>query len=92
MSFASRLLNNNTIQVASELNSSTISTTLHCHHQNLVIGLLAVLAVCTLSGFAGVYIEKILKKDKNISIWMQNIELGLMAIPFSLLVIAVRFI
>ena len=74
--------------------------------QNLLKGFLSVLTVCFLSGFAGiclvsyrgntllhftgVYIEKILKKSKELSIWMQNIQLAMMAIPISLCVIAVK--
>jgi hypothetical protein len=86
---------NLTMPTGGDIGNSTANgmakTPPNSHHQNLWIGLLTVLAVCILSGFAGVYIEKILKKDRHISIWMQNIELGLMAIPFSLIVCAVSF-
>jgi len=41
-----------------------------------MIGLISVLMACVSSGFAGVYFEKILK-GSNASIWMRNIQLGL---------------
>ncbi|XP_061186571.1 UDP-galactose translocator-like [Saccostrea echinata] len=44
--------------------------------QNPLLGLIAVLVQCCLSGFAGVYFEKILKGTKQ-SIWLRNFELGM---------------
>jgi UDP-sugar transporter A1/2/3 len=45
---------------------------------NTTVGLIAVLAACCTSGFAGVYFEKILKDPKfKCSVWMRNIQLGL---------------
>ncbi|KAK6044884.1 Nucleotide-sugar transporter [Cooperia oncophora] len=38
-----------------------------------IVGLLAVLAACFSSGFAGVYFEKILKTT-NVSLWMRNLQ------------------
>merc|ERR1712060_291904 len=38
-------------------------------------GFLAVLLACFMSGFAGVYIEKILKRSS--SIWLRNAQLGI---------------
>lgn len=51
--------------------------------QNRVVGLVAVLAACFLSGFAGIYFEKILK-GSDISIWMRNVQLSIIAIPAGL--------
>ncbi|XP_071511997.1 UDP-N-acetylglucosamine transporter-like [Diadema antillarum] len=48
-----------------------------------VIGLVAVLAACFSSGFAGVYFEKILKGTKQ-SIWLRNIQLAFFGILFGL--------
>lgn len=42
---------------------------------NAIIGLTAVLCACMTSGFAGVYLEKILKQS-DISIWLRNIQLA----------------
>lgn len=43
-----------------------------------VIGLMAVLMASALSGFAGVYLEKILKKEgKSASLFVRNMQLGL---------------
>ncbi|CAI4226574.1 unnamed protein product [Auanema sp. JU1783] len=44
-----------------------------------LIGLLCVLAACFLSGFAGVYFEKILK-NSNVSLWMRNLQLAFFSI------------
>ncbi|ETN75439.1 UDP-galactose transporter [Necator americanus] len=44
-----------------------------------IIGLLAVLAACFSSGFAGVYFEKILKTT-NVSLWMRNLQLAFFSI------------
>ena len=45
--------------------------------QNQLLGLLAVVISSASSGFAGVYFEKILKKDKKVSIFLRNIQLGI---------------
>ncbi|XP_071764101.1 solute carrier family 35 member A3b isoform X1 [Centroberyx gerrardi] len=47
-------------------------------------GLMAVLAACVSSGFAGVYFEKILKETKQ-SVWVRNIQLGLFSFVFGLI-------
>lgn len=43
--------------------------------QNPMLGLIAVLVQCCLSGFAGVYFEKILKGTSQ-TIWLRNVQLG----------------
>ncbi|KAH7646341.1 UDP-N-acetylglucosamine transporter [Dermatophagoides farinae] len=55
------------------------------HKQNILIGFMAILTACVLSGFAGVYFEKILKNSSNISLWIRNIQLSAIAIPFGLI-------
>ncbi|KAK6050789.1 Nucleotide-sugar transporter, partial [Cooperia oncophora] len=45
------------------------------HEQNSILGFIAVLVACCLSGFAGIYFEKILK-GSDVSIWIRNIQLG----------------
>lgn len=52
------------------------------HDQNPFIGFGAVLTACTLSGFAGIYFEKMLK-GADISVWMRNIQLSLLSLPFA---------
>lgn len=47
--------------------------------QRPFIGLLAVIISCFLSGFAGVYFEKILKGTRQ-SIWLRNFQLGFLGI------------
>ncbi|CAF0880148.1 unnamed protein product, partial [Didymodactylos carnosus] len=51
---------------------------------NAVVGLVAVISACTLSGLAGVYFEKILKGSET-SVWIRNIQLGVFGIFFGLL-------
>lgn len=55
------------------------------HEQSPVTGFLAVLAACCLSGFAGVYFEKILKGSAEVSLWIRNIQLASFAVPFGLI-------
>ncbi|XP_043584539.1 UDP-galactose translocator [Bombus pyrosoma] len=52
--------------------------------QNHLLGFSAALSACFLSGFAGIYFEKILK-DSDISVWMRNIQLSLLSLPFGLI-------
>lgn len=51
--------------------------------QNQLIGFSAALSACFLSGFAGIYFEKILK-GSDISVWMRNVQLSLLSLPFGL--------
>uniref|UniRef100_A0A1L8DEJ1 Putative udp-galactose transporter n=1 Tax=Nyssomyia neivai TaxID=330878 RepID=A0A1L8DEJ1_9DIPT len=52
--------------------------------QNRFIGFCAALGACVLSGFAGIYFEKILK-GSDISVWMRNVQLSFLSLPFGLL-------
>lgn len=53
-------------------------------NQNRMLGFTAALMACILSGFAGIYFEKILK-GSDTSVWMRNIQLSLCSIPFGLM-------
>lgn len=44
-------------------------------HHNPMIGMVAVVVSCLMSGFAGVYFEKILKGSSQ-SVWLRNVQLG----------------
>jgi UDP-sugar transporter A1/2/3 len=57
--------------------------------QNRVVGFVAAIAACCLSGFAGIYFEKILK-GSNISVWMRNVQLSLCSIPFAIITCALN--
>ncbi len=50
------------------------------------LGVCAALAAAGLSGFAGVYLEKMFTSGSS-SLWMRNVQLGLFAIPLQLLAI-----
>ena len=47
--------------------------------QSQMIGLVAVIISCMMSGFAGVYFEKILKGTKQ-TVWLRNVQLGTIGI------------
>lgn len=64
--------------------ASTSSTLSSGPVQNRMLGLWSALGACFLSGFAGIYFEKILK-GAEISVWMRNVQLSLLSIPFGLL-------
>nr|CAG4642635.1 EOG090X098P [Evadne anonyx] len=55
----------------------------HGPEQIRLVGFSAALAACFLSGFAGIYFEKILK-GSNVSVWMRNIQLSFLSLPFGL--------
>lgn len=52
--------------------------------QNRLIGMIAALSACVLSGFAGIYFEKILKSSE-VSVWMRNVQLSIISIPAGLI-------
>lgn len=52
--------------------------------QNKLLGFTSVFVACILSGFAAVFVEMILKSSE-ISIWMRNVQLSLLSLPFSLM-------
>lgn len=52
--------------------------------QNRVLGFAAALGACFLSGFAGIFFEKMLKTS-DLSVWMRNIQLSLLSLPLSLI-------
>jgi len=57
--------------------------------QSKLIGFSAALTACLLSGFAGVYFEKILK-GSEISVWMRNVQLALLSVPLGLVTAFVK--
>ena len=52
--------------------------------QNHLLGFSTALTACFLSGLAGIYFEKILK-DSDISLWIRNVQLSLLSLPFGLI-------
>lgn len=57
--------------------------------QRPLLGLVAVLIQCCLSGFAGVYFEKILK-GTNQSIWLRNVQLGIIGSVIGLITMEIN--
>lgn len=52
--------------------------------QNKFVGFTAALSACFLSGFAGIYFEKMLK-GADISVWIRNVQLSMLSLPFGLI-------
>lgn len=52
------------------------------------VGLVAVVAACFTSGFAGVYLEKMLKQT-TASLWLRNVQLAFFGTIFSLVIVVV---
>jgi len=52
--------------------------------QSKLIGFIAALSACCLSGFAGIYFEKILK-GSDVSVWMRNVQLAIISVPLGLI-------
>ncbi|OWR42644.1 putative UDP-galactose transporter [Danaus plexippus plexippus] len=57
--------------------------------QSKILGFGAALAACFISGFAGIYFEKVLK-ESDISVWMRNVQLSLASIPFGIITHAIK--
>ncbi|XP_014097981.2 UDP-N-acetylglucosamine transporter [Bactrocera oleae] len=72
------------VQLAQTVDDSAGSAPSTGPEQNRMLGLWAALGACFLSGFAGIYFEKILK-GADISVWMRNVQLSLLSIPFGML-------
>ncbi|KAJ2955669.1 hypothetical protein NQZ79_g8364 [Umbelopsis isabellina] len=69
-----------------QLQGSTSNPEEKDNNQNHTVGLMAVMASCVSSGFAGCYFEKILKSSDT-SMWIRNIQLGISGATFSLLAV-----
>ncbi|GLE00133.1 hypothetical protein PINS_up008860 [Pythium insidiosum] len=64
-----------------QLDDTAPSTQTKTAGQSTTLGLVAVLAACMCSGFAGVYFEKILKNaGSKASLWERNVQMGLISI------------
>ncbi|KAL3093216.1 hypothetical protein niasHT_022666 [Heterodera trifolii] len=51
--------------------------------QDVLTGFMAASIACGLSGFSGVFFEKILKGSAPVSLWMRNVQMSVFAIPAS---------
>lgn len=66
----------------SDAKESNVNT----ENQSRVKGFMAAISACVLSGLAGIYFEKILK-GSDVSVWMRNVQLSLLSVPFGIGVI-----
>ncbi|GAB1599196.1 UDP-galactose translocator-like isoform X1 [Argonauta hians] len=57
--------------------------------QRPIIGLLAVIISCIMSGFAGVYFEKILKGTKP-NLWLRNVQLGFLGTIIGIITMEIK--
>ncbi|VVC87227.1 UDP-N-acetylglucosamine transporter isoform X2 [Leptidea sinapis] len=65
----------------SSTETSTTTTSSNLKKQSKLLGFGAALSACFISGFAGIYFEKVLK-ESDISVWMRNVQLSLLSLPF----------
>uniref|UniRef100_A0A0N5CDM1 UDP-galactose translocator n=1 Tax=Strongyloides papillosus TaxID=174720 RepID=A0A0N5CDM1_STREA len=73
------------LEVTTETLKEFITTTIATpkkegRYQNSFLGLSFVITACVLSGFAGIYLEKMLKFSK-VSLWTRNIQLATLSLP-----------
>jgi len=59
------------------------SKSLRTLDQNRQLGFLSALGAALFTGFAGVFLEKILKSS-DVSVWVRNIQLSLVSLPLAL--------
>jgi len=52
---------------------------------NILIGSSSILGYVLISGFAGAYLEGIIKSRRNVSLWTRNIQLGISSIIFAII-------
>lgn len=57
--------------------------------QNQILGFVCVVISCAMSGFAGVYFEKILKGTKG-SVWLRNVQLGALGVIIGLITMEIN--
>lgn len=69
--------------------TSTPSSTSSGPIQSPTIGMVAVVISCIMSGFAGVYFEKVLKSTKQ-SLWVRNVQLGFIGVFLGLVTMAMK--
>ncbi|KAE9546996.1 hypothetical protein FO519_009792 [Halicephalobus sp. NKZ332] len=74
--------------VSNSNETKIITNTVSPKHNNPIIGLGAALGSAILSGFAGVYFEKVVKMS-DVSIWMRNFQLSALSLPISAVMIIV---
>ncbi|KAH9260851.1 hypothetical protein BASA81_001318 [Batrachochytrium salamandrivorans] len=77
------------VQYAEMLGSGAAKSPASTDNNDPALGLACVLLACFSSGFAGVYLEKVMKKTsdkpgRTVSLWMRNVQLGGFGIVFGL--------
>jgi hypothetical protein len=61
------------------------------HVESFVVGFSTAFVASILSGFSGIYFEKVLKEQTEISIWLRTVQLKLMSLVFSVIIVVVGF-
>jgi solute carrier family 35 (UDP-sugar transporter), member A1/2/3 len=72
------------VQYAEMMETGDLSKKKVSEDNDPLLGLICVLLACFSSGFAGVYLERVMKKGRAVSIWMRNVQLGLFGFCFGL--------
>jgi UDP-sugar transporter A1/2/3 len=71
----------------SESRNNSPSRQLARQDQDPLLGLGCVLLACISSGFAGVYLERVMKHGRPVSIWMRNVQLGVFGFLFGMVTV-----
>lgn len=71
-----------TVEISS--NEEEVNTNIEINSQTQLIGLIALILSCIISGFAGVYFEKLIKQNESISIYIRNVQLAIWGATFGL--------
>jgi len=72
-----------------QLQPENAQTSSEDREQRPMLGLFAVIVSCLMSGFAGVYFEKILKESKQ-SLWLRNVQLGFLGTVMGLITMEIK--
>jgi UDP-sugar transporter A1/2/3 len=76
-------------ETTSLIPTTVVAPTSMVPEQNPILGFIAIVIACFLSGFAGIYFEKILK-GSNVSLWLRNVQLASLSLPIGLVVIGMK--
>lgn len=74
------------VQIPSDLQKDNINLNKNHNKQYPLFGFIIVLLAALLSGFTGVYFEKMLKGINPVSLWGRNVQLATVALPISFLI------
>jgi UDP-sugar transporter A1/2/3 len=77
------------VQLAESSTNNSSNNNKLSNDQDALLGLMCLLIACVSSGFAGVYLERIMKQKNGriVSLFMRNIQLGIFGVIFGLVTV-----